>query len=50
MTQRDKPDESSTSDMVSAAIYNAQKKEGFDSKIDFNAHKGHAHKERVSMH
>lgn len=44
MTQRDNIEESSTSDMVSAAIYCAQKKEDFDQHLDFNAgghHKPH---------
>lgn len=35
MTQRDNMEEASTSDMVSAAIYNAQKQENFVSTCDF---------------
>lgn len=50
MTQRDNLEEASTSDMVSAAIYNAQKQENFVSKCDFEGHAGKpAHKERMSL-
>lgn len=50
MTQRDNLEEASTSDMVSAAIYNAQKEDNFVSKCNFEGHSGKpAHKERMSL-
>lgn len=46
---RDNLEESTTSDMVTAALYAAQKKEGFQAGQNFASSKAGMHKQRVYL-